>query len=136
MRFTIGGNTFHATFAVKQYLKYKSDGSQLKKKIMQSAPLNVIFTCFYLPDSHMYTENIQTPPMKPQLCEQDKYPETSLEPSWCCRLYLDLFLKYLIWIIYKKVHASYSLTAIFLSMLIASVHHSYRNEGKNQCQWS
>ena len=82
MRFTIGGNTFHATFAVKQYLKSKSAGSQLKKKKKtQSAPLNVIFTCFYLPDSHIYTENIQTPPMKPQLCEQDKYPEISLEPS-------------------------------------------------------
>ena len=99
---------------------------------MQSAPLNVIITCFSFPHSHMYTENIQTPPMKPQLCEQDKYPEISLEPSDVATCILTYSWNTLCELFIRESIFSYTLTAIFLSMLTASVHHSYSNEGKNQ----
>ena len=90
---------------------------------MQSAPLNVIITCFCLPDSHMYTENTQTPPMKPQLCEQDKYPEIFLEPSDAATCILIYSWNTLCELFIRESIFSYTLTAIFLSMLTASVHH-------------
>lgn len=60
--------------------------------LLSLASVSQIVTC---------TQKILTPPMKPQLCKQDKYPDFPWA-LWCCHLYLDLFLKYLMWIIYES----------------------------------
>ena len=94
--------------------------------LLSLASVSQIVTC---------TQKILTPPVKPQLCKQDKYPEISLEPSDAATCILTYSWNTLCEL-FMRVHISYTLTAIFLSMLTASVHHSYSNEGKNQCQRS